>query len=139
MIGKYLGLVVGALMLLAGAGTAAAEQTLKSALDLSMDQAKQVTDIEAKYRKPFAAKRTALNTEMRAMRRAKVANDSALLAEKEALTAQMADELYAIRQAQNAEIKTVLNPQQLVLFEQELVKLHESSSTRDDGWLKLVD
>ena len=136
MIAKYLSLVVGALMLFAGAANA---ETLKSALDLSMDQAKQVSDIEAKYRKPFAAKRTALNTEMRAMRRAKIANDSALLAEKEAMTAKMADELYGIRMARNEEIRGVLNPQQVALFEAELVKLHESSSTRDDGWLKLVD
>jgi Spy/CpxP family protein refolding chaperone len=137
MIGKYLGLVVGFLLLCAG--SAAADQPLKSALGLSMDQAKQVTDIEAKYRKPFAAKRTALNTEMRAMRRAKIANDSAKLAEMEAITERMADELYEIRLARNAEISAVLNPQQLAMFQEVLVQRHESSSSRDDKWLKLVD
>jgi Spy/CpxP family protein refolding chaperone len=137
MIGKYLGLVIGALMLFAG--TAMADQPLKSALGLSMDQAKQVSDIEAKYRKPFAAKRTALNTEMRAMRRAKIANDSGLLAEKEAISEKMADELYQIRVARNAEIMAVLNPQQVALFEQVLQERLESSSARPEGWLKLVD
>ena len=142
-IAKYLGLVVGALMLLvgagAGAGPAAAETPLKTSLGLSMDQAKVVTDIQAKYRKPFAAKRTKLNTEMRAMRRAKTANDSALLAKQEAVTEQMADELYQIRQSENAEIRAVLNQPQLALFEQVLQARSESGSTRDAGWLKLVD
>ena len=137
MMKSVLFLVLGAFLLLGG--TAHADQSLKSALGLSMDQAKQVSDIEAKYRKPFSAKRTALNTEMRAMRRAKVENDSAKLAKQEAITEQMADELYDIRKARNAEIMAVLNPQQVALFEQVLEKRLESGSTRDAGWLKLVD
>ena len=137
MIAKTICLVVGALMLFSGA--AVAEAPLKSSLGLSMDQAKQVTDIEAKYRKPFSAKRTALNTEMRAMRRAKIANDSALLAQQEAISEKMADELYEIRRARNAEISAVLNPQQLAAFEQILQKNLEIASARDAGWLKLVD
>jgi Spy/CpxP family protein refolding chaperone len=137
MIAKTICLVVGALMLFGGA--AMADAPLKSSLGLSMDQAKQVTDIEAKYRKPFSAKRTVLNTEMRAMRRAKIANDSALLAQQEAISEKMADELYEIRRARNAEISAVLNPQQLAVFEQLLQERLESGSTRDAGWLKLVD
>jgi hypothetical protein len=56
---KYLLLVVGALFL--GSGVGHADPTLKSKLSLSMDQAKQVDDIQKKYRKPFAAKRQEFN------------------------------------------------------------------------------
>ena len=137
MIGKYLGLIAGALLLLTGA--AQAEAPLKTSLGLSMDQAKVVTDIQAKYRKQFMSKRTKLNTEMRAMRRAETNNDSATFAQQQAVTQQMADELYQIRQSENAEIRAVLNQQQAALFEDVLAKRHETGSTRDETWLKLVD
>jgi Spy/CpxP family protein refolding chaperone len=128
---KYLLLVVGALFL--GSGVAQADPTLKSKLSLSMEQAKQVDDIQKKYRKPFAAKRQELNKEMRVLRRANIANDSAAVARQEKITAKLRDELRAIRQKENDEIRAMLTAEQRVKFEQVLAQRKEMiGSSRDE-------
>lgn len=126
---KYLLLIVGALFL--AGGVAQADPTLKSKLSLSMEQAKQVDEIQKKYRKVFAAKRTEYNNEMRALRRAKLANDSAGLARQEKITAKLYDELRTIRKKENDEIRAVLTPEQREKFEQVLADsrgMHKNSS-----------
>ena len=128
---KYLLFVVGALFL--AGGVAQADAPLKTALSLSTDQAKQVGDIQKKYRKQFASKRQELNREMRALRRAKIANDSAAIARQEQKTARLRDELRAIRQKENDEIRTVLTPAQREKFEQVLAQRKEMiGSSRDE-------
>jgi len=128
---KYLLLVVGALLLAGGA--AQADESLKSSLSLNMDQARQVDTIQAKYRKQFAAKRQELNKEMRALRRAKLANDSSAVARQEKITAKLRDELRAIRARENDEIRAVLTPEQRVAFEDVLKKRKEMvGSSRDE-------
>jgi len=113
---KYLLLVVGALFL--AGGVAQADPTLKAKLSLTMEQAKQVDDIQKKYRKPFAAKRQEYNKEMRALRRANIANDSAGVARQEKITAKLRAELVAMRKKENDEIRAVLTPAQREKFEQ---------------------
>ncbi len=60
-----------------------ADQPLQSALNLDIEQARQVDAIQAKYRQPFAAKRQERNQELRKLRRARIANDSKQMAEQE--------------------------------------------------------
>lgn len=128
---KYLLLVVGALFL--AGGVAHADESLRTSLSLSMDQAKQVDDIQKKYRKPFAAKRQELNKEMRVLRRARIANDSAGVARQEKITAKLREELRAIRAKENDEIRAVLTPEQRVKFEQVLAQRKEMiGSSRDE-------
>jgi Spy/CpxP family protein refolding chaperone len=91
---------------------ALADQSLKSALGLSVDQAKTVDTIQATYRRPFAAKRQERNAELRKLRRAKLANDSKAIAELEKTTAALHEQLRQIRLEESAEIRKVLNPEQ---------------------------
>jgi len=126
---KYLLLVVGALFL--AGGVAQADPTLKAKLSLTMEQAKQVDDIQKKYRKPFAAKRQEYNKEMRALRRANIANDSAGVARQEKITAKLRAELVAMRKKENDEIRAVLTPAQREKFEQLLAEnrgMHKNDS-----------
>lgn len=115
---KYLLFVVGALLLAGGA--AQADPTLKAKLSLSMEQAKQVDDIQKKHRKLFAAKRTEYNKQMRALRRANIASDSAGVTRQEKITADLREELRVLRKQENDEIRAVLTPEQREKFEQVL-------------------
>ncbi len=124
-------LLIAAALLLSG-GAALADAPLKSSLGLSMDQAKQVDLIDMKYRKPFAAKRQEFNKEMRVLRRAKIANDSAGLAKQEQITDKLHNELREIRMKRDDEIRTVLTPEQRVKFEKVLQQEKEMvGSSRD--------
>lgn len=127
---KYLLLVVGALFL--AGGVAQADPTLKAKLSLSTEQAKQVDGIQKKYRKLFAAKRTQYNNEMRALRRARSANDSAGIARQEKITAKLYEELRAIRKKQNDEIRAVLTPEQREKFDQMLADNRGMHKNSDD-------
>jgi Spy/CpxP family protein refolding chaperone len=89
-----------------------ADPTLKSALNLTMDQARVVEGIQAAYRPKFAKKRSEYHTEMRKLRRANIANDSKLVAELTKTTDKLRDELRAIRESEVAEIRTHLTPEQ---------------------------
>lgn len=115
---KYLLFVVGALLLAGGA--AQADPTLKAKLSLSMEQAKQVDDIQKKHRKLFAAKRTEYNKQMRALRRANIASDSAGVTRQEKITADLREELRVLRKQENDGIRAVLTPEQREKFEQVL-------------------
>ena len=130
---RFLHIVLIAAALLLSGGQANADASYKSSLGLSMDQAKQVDSIQAKYRQPFAAKRQELNKEMRVLRRAKIANDSAGLAKQEQITDKLRNELRAIRAKQNDEIRTVLTPEQRVKFEKVLQQEKDMvGSSRDE-------
>ena len=111
-----------------------ADATLKGALGLDMDQARKVDAIQAKYRQPFAAKRQDQNREMRALRRARIANDSEGLAAQEKVVNRLQGELKEIRKQEDQEIRRVLTPAQQVKFE-EYLKLRKEmiGSSRDDS------
>ncbi|MBL8211326.1 MAG: hypothetical protein JNK87_11470 [Bryobacterales bacterium] len=100
------------LALLVGAATLFADQTLKAALDLTMDQARQTDQIQAVYRRQFAAKRTERNTELRKLRRARIANDSAQVVEHEKVTEARLNDLRRIRAAEDAAIEKLLTLEQ---------------------------
>lgn len=110
-----------------------ADQSLKSALSLDVEQARQVDAIQAKYRVPFAAKRQVQNQELRKLRRARIANDSKQMAEQEQVTNRLHEELRQIRVNEDEEIRRVLRPAQLQKFE-EYRKLRKEmiGSSRDD-------
>ena len=111
-----------------------ADATLKGALGLDMDQARKVDAIQAKYRQPFAAKRQDQNREMRVLRRARIANDSAGVAAQETVVNRLQGELQEIRKQEDEEIRRVLTPAQQVKFE-EYLKLRKEmiGSSRDDS------
>lgn len=121
-----LSLALGAVMLLA-------DQSLKSALGLSMDQARQVDQIQSEYRLKFAAKRQDHNRELRRLRRARIANDSRQVAELEKVTDALLGDLRQIRASEDDEIRKVLNSEQRKKFE-DYRKLRKEmvGSSRDD-------
>jgi Spy/CpxP family protein refolding chaperone len=126
MIRKCLSLIV-------LAGALLADQPLKSALGLSMDQAKAVYDIEMKHQKPFAAKRQERNAERRKMVRTKLANDSKLMAEQERIVDRLTAELRQIQMTEDAEIRRLLTPEQSKKFDDYLKLRREmKGSSRDD-------
>lgn len=108
--------------LLGLSGTASADATLKGTLGLSIDQARQVDEIQAQHRPTFAAKRQERDKELRVLRRARIANDSEGIARQEKITAKLQEELKQIRMHEDEEIRKLLNPEQNRKF---------------DGYLKL--
>lgn len=110
-----------------------ADESLKSVLGLSMDQARQADAIQASHRPKFAAKRQERNRELRVLRRARIANDSQLVAKQEQVTAKLHEELRLIRVSEDEQIRRLLTPEQNRKFA-EYVKLRKEmvGSSRDD-------
>ncbi|MCW5964595.1 MAG: hypothetical protein KIT83_11200 [Bryobacterales bacterium] len=109
-----------------------ADAPLKSALGLTIEQARQVDEIQAKHRLQFASKRTERNTELRKLRRARLANDSKTIAEQEAITDKLLDQLRAIRASEDDAIRKLLNPEQEKKFEDYIKQRKEMvGSSRD--------
>ena len=120
------------LVLVFGGSAALADAPLKTRLELDMDQARVVDEIQARYRKEFRAKRQVYNREQRALRRAKNANDSQEVARLEAVVAGLKAELRDIILGTDDEIRAVLNPEQLEKFEEYIVERNAMpGSSRD--------
>jgi hypothetical protein len=85
---KHLLLVLGSLFLFSSYGYA--DAPLKSKLGLNTEQAKQVQEIQKKYRRKFSAKRQELHRERRKLRRARLENDSNAMAQQEKIIAKLA-------------------------------------------------
>ena len=135
MSNKLLTLLAAATLLLAG--TASADAPLKSSLGLDTDQAREIAAIQKSYRRSFSAKRGELNRENRKLRRARIDNDSALIAEQEAVVAGLEAELRAIREAENAEIRKFLTPEQNLRFDEVIEKRRAMvGSSRDANVFK---
>jgi len=94
-----------------------ADASLKGTLGLSVDQARAVDTIQARYHKPFASKRQEQNQELRKLRRARIANDSKLMAELEVVTQRLHQELRQIQLNEDDDIRKVLTAEQKVKFE----------------------
>ncbi len=121
-----------ALVLAVMAASLLADAPLKEALGLSMDQAKIVDGIKAKYRKPYIAKRHDLTNEERWMRAAKVKNNSQEVAERQKTVERLAAEFKAIQMEEDAEIRKVLTPEQSKKFDAYLKLRQEmKGSSRD--------
>lgn len=133
---KALRTMIGIATLVLASTSAMADRTWESALGLSMDQARQVKDIEMKYRKPYTEKRGKYMNERRWMRQAMVDKDAAKVAKQEEIVAGLEDELRTIRNAEHAEIRALLTPEQGVKFEQELkLRKEMKGSSRDENFL----
>ena len=116
---------------------AAADAPLKSKLGLSTDQAKVVYDIQAKHRKAMRSERSELHRESRKLRRARNANDSAQIAQLEPVVAKLEDRMRQRILTEDAEIRQVLNPEQLAKFESYIEERNNMvGSSRDVRVLK---
>ena len=104
------------LSLLFAVSVAHADAPLAQSLGLSVDQTHQVKQIQADYRKQFAAVRGDYNRQSRALRRARLASDAAQIAALESETEQLADQLSSIRAAEDAEISALLDSSQQQAF-----------------------
>ena len=129
--------VYASLRILALAGAASmmllADQPLKSALGLSMDEARVTEDIQKKYKLPRVQKRGEYLRQMRVLRRARIANDSAGTARAEQVARRMHEEMMAIQAKEDAEIRKVLTPEQNRKFDAYLKLRREMvGSSRDD-------
>jgi Spy/CpxP family protein refolding chaperone len=110
-----------------------ADAPLKSALGLSMDQAKAVDEIKAKFQKPYIAKRHDLTNEERWMRAARVKNNSKEVAERQKTVERLAAEFKAIQMAEDAEIRKVLTPEQNKKFDDYLKLRQEMKGASRDA------
>lgn len=112
--------------------TAFADAPLKTRLGLDMDQAKVVDDIQARYRAAFRKKRSVYHREQRVMRRARKANDSALVAKQEPIVAGLKAELREIILSTDNEVRAILTPEQKKKFEDYIVERNSmKGSSRD--------
>jgi Spy/CpxP family protein refolding chaperone len=110
-------LSIALLGLSAFSGAAFADAPLKSALDLTVDQARQADEIQAVHRLRYAEQRGKTNTEERKLRRARIANDSQQIAILEKTTEEMKAELRKIKASEDAAIRELLTPEQNTKFD----------------------
>lgn len=109
---------------------ALADAPLPARLGLDVEQSRELAGIEAGYRREFASLRQTYNRESRALRRAKLAKDSAETARLEAVTDGLREQLRGLRDTQDQRIAALLRPEQLPRFEEyreERRQMHGSS------------
>ena len=113
-------------------GNGLADAPLKTALGLDVEQARQVDEIQSDYRRQYAAKRGEHNREARALRRARIANDSEQIAAQEEVVAKLKAELREIKASEDAAIRKVLTPEQNEKFDAYIEKRNAMvGSSRD--------
>ncbi len=105
------------LSLTAFSGAGLADAPLKTVLELDVEQARQVAEIQGDSRRQYAATRGRHNTEARKLRRAKIANDSEQIAVQEGITAELKAEMRQIKDNEDAAIRKVLTPEQNQKFD----------------------
>ena len=121
------------MLFLCAATVLLADAPLKDALGLSMDQAREVTALQAKYRPSYVAKRGEYLNQMRKLRRARIANDSAAVAREEPVARRLHDEMLGIQAKEDAEIRRLLTPEQNKKFDAHLeLRRNMAGSSRDD-------
>ena len=99
-------------------GSAYADKPLKSALDLNIEQAKQVAAIQQEARNAIRKPRGELHRKQRELRRAKVANDSAAIARLEQEILPLQEEMRQIHAQEEQQIRALLTPEQTAKYEQ---------------------
>lgn len=113
-------------------GYGLADAPLKTALGLDVEQARQVDEIQGEYRRLYAAKRGEHNREARALRRARIANDSEQIATQEQVVAKLDAELREIKANEDAAIRELLTPEQDEKFDAYIEKRNAMvGSSRD--------
>jgi hypothetical protein len=122
--------LAGCLFLLTSA--AYGDAPLKSALDLSIDQAARVDEIQKQTRDAVRPVRTELHREQRALRRARIANDSEAIARQEKLIEPLRMKLAALDESETRQIRAILTPEQNVKYDAYLKTRDEMvGSSRD--------
>jgi predicted phage gp36 major capsid-like protein len=116
-------------------GYAQADARLDRALSLSHEQAAQVNEIQKKYRQEFSAVRQDFNRERRRLMRAENDHDTALIAEQEKKTANLQDQLKKIKASEDAEIRKLLNADQVKAFEAYIEKRNAMTGSSRDAKL----
>ncbi|MCU0227606.1 MAG: Spy/CpxP family protein refolding chaperone [Bryobacterales bacterium] len=96
---------------------AKADAPLKSALNLTIEQAREVDAIQETHRRQFASKRQERNAELRKLRRARLANYSKAMSEHQAVAERMLNELRQIRSSEDDAIRRLLTPEQMPKFD----------------------
>jgi Spy/CpxP family protein refolding chaperone len=112
---------------------ALADARLDTRLALSVDQARQVNEVEARYRRVWASARQEFNRESRALRRARLANDGAEIARLEGVTGAMESDLIRTRAEWDDAIRALLTPSQMLEFEQHVRERKEMVGRRTDA------
>ncbi|MBL8229065.1 MAG: hypothetical protein JNL98_11330 [Bryobacterales bacterium] len=110
-----------------------ADAPLKSALGLSMDQAKQVQEIQAKFHQPYVVKRGEYTKQMRKVRQARVANDRPAMEAALPIARRLHGEMLGIQAQEDGEIRRLLTPEQSKKFD-DYLKLRRDmvGANRDD-------
>lgn len=110
-----------------------ADAPLKGALGLSMDQAKQVQEIQAKFQTPYQAKRDEYRKQMRKVRQARVSNDRPALEAAEPIARRLHGEMLAIQAQEDGAIRRLLTPEQSKKFDGYLKQRRDMvGASRDD-------
>ncbi len=110
-----------------------ADAALASRLVLDTAQARQLSTIEADYRRDFASLRQVHNREARALRRARLAHDAAEIARLEEVTGNLRGQLFALREAQDQRIVALLRADQRPAFDAYVVERRQMlGSSRDE-------
>jgi Spy/CpxP family protein refolding chaperone len=113
-------------------GAALGDAPLKTALDLGIEQAAKVDEIQKKARDAVRPVREELNREERALRRARIANDAGAVARQETLIAPLREKLAGIFANESGQIRAVLTAEQKPKYE-EYLKIRDAmaGSSRD--------
>ncbi len=110
-----------------------ADAPLQSRLGLSLDQAREVDAVQVDTRRRFASLRQDFNRESRALRRARLAKDSAEIARLERVIEALRTELRGIRDEGDARIRALLDPAQQPAFEAWIAERRQmQGSARDE-------
>ncbi|MBM3787803.1 MAG: hypothetical protein FJW30_25905 [Acidobacteria bacterium] len=112
---------------------AIADAPLKSALGLSMDQAKAATEIHTRRFPVYQKKRSEYSRQMGKLRRARIANDSEAVVREDAIARRLHGEMMALMHEEDGEIRKLLTPEQSKKFDAYLKQRREMvGSSRDD-------
>lgn len=109
-----------------------ADAPLKSTLDLDIDQAAKVAEIQKEARDAVRPVRGDLHREERALRRAKIDNDAEAIAKQEKAIEPLQEELAKIFAKEEEQIRALLTPEQTEKYEEYLKERDEMvGSSRD--------
>ena len=109
-----------------------ADAPLKTALDLSIEQAAKVDTIQKTTRDAIRPLRGDLKREERALRRAKTENDAEAIAKQEKAVEPLRKKLAEILKTEAEQIRVLLTPEQKIKYEKYLkVRDEMAGSSRD--------
>jgi hypothetical protein len=112
---------------------ALADSRLDQRLGLTPDQARQVSTVQGEHNRRFASLRQTYNREMRALRRARIANDSAETARLETVTNALKEDLRRLYQAEDDAVRALLQPSQFRAYDMWLAERAQMrGSSRDE-------